>query len=338
MSTTIRKVLISAYGDVDNVSVVSAEIPAPAANEVQVKVIYSGFSGADINMRLGRYPMQKAAPLTPGYCFTGRVHANGPRCSKFKAGDLVTAITMYDSEAELVNVPEKSLVAVPEGLDLQQVTALTLDWNTAYGMVNHAAKVSKGQRVFIHGMSGSVGYATLVLCQLQGAVVYGTASERNHAALQKLGATPFVYTNKDWMTAMRELGGAHVVFDPLGYESWDESYSILCDKEHSVLVGFGQNLATLNGEAERSPMITVFKLLLRNITFCPYKKTVFYYIKPKSKQFEPDLRALLDALAAGTISPAIKGVWDMENIKEAHQSWSKASGIGAMVIRVAKDL
>lgn len=77
MPIRIRKALISEIGDVSKISIVDADIADPSPNEVHVKVIYSGFSGTDINMRLGRYPMQRKAPLTPGYCFVGRVKTNG---------------------------------------------------------------------------------------------------------------------------------------------------------------------------------------------------------------------------------------------------------------------
>ena len=244
MPTTIRKSLISAFGDVSNVNIDTDTIEDPTKDQIQVRVLYSGFSGADFNMRLGRYPLQRQPPLTPGYCLVGTVDRSGPECTgKLRAGDIVVALTVYDSEATLANVPEKYLIPVLLGLDLQKACALVLDWTTAYGMVFRSAKVQAGQRVFVHGMSGAVGYATATLCQLQGATVYGTASERYHDELKALGWHPIVYTNKDWMTAMKELGGADAIFDPLGYESWDESYSVL-SHDNACLVGYGTNLAS----------------------------------------------------------------------------------------------
>jgi NADPH:quinone reductase-like Zn-dependent oxidoreductase len=82
-------------------------------------------------------------------------------------------------------------------------------------MTIHTAKVTTGQRIFIHGLSGAFGCGLMHLCRLQGAEVYGTAGERNHNLLQAHGARPFVYTDKIWMDVMKQLGGAHAVFDPL---------------------------------------------------------------------------------------------------------------------------
>ncbi len=220
MATQIRKALIPSYGDESHVSIITAPIEPPPAKHVQVRVLYSGFGGSDINMRLGRYPMQKAAPLTPGYNFVGTVVSAGPDCvSKPTKGDVVACLSIYDAQAELVNMPEQYLIRVPQGLDHQKACALMLDWTTAYGMVSRPGKVHAGQKVFVHGMSGAVGYATAVLCQLRGAEVYGTAGEKNHKALEALGWHPFTYTNKDWMTTMKNMGGADVVVCTLSSET-----------------------------------------------------------------------------------------------------------------------
>jgi NADPH:quinone reductase-like Zn-dependent oxidoreductase len=187
MSTAIRKVIFSAAGGPEVVSVVTADIAAPSANEVQVKVLYTGMGGADISMRMGAYPQQKhAAGLTPGYSFVGRVHKNGSNCSRFKKGDLVACLTMYDAEAELCNFLEKYLIPVPEGVDLKQAVAMVTDWTTAYGMAYRTANITKGTRVFIHGLSGSVGYGLLTLCKMQGAEVYGRSTRSRRITVRLL--------------------------------------------------------------------------------------------------------------------------------------------------------
>ncbi|KAF4468474.1 indc11 [Fusarium albosuccineum] len=334
---TIRKVVISAFGGPSNVQVVTAEIPPPAKNEVQVNVIYSGFSGADINMRLGAYPMQKAAPLTPGYCFVGRVSTNGQKSSKFKEGDLVGALTVYDSEAQKINIAEKYLIAVPESVDMREALGLVLDWNTAYGLVHRGTNlVGKGQRVFIHSISGAVGYAIMTLCLLEGADVYGTASERNHASLRELGVTPFTYTNKNWMAEMKKLGGAHVVYDPIGFESWDESWDILITDEPSRLVGFGGNMNVLQGEdaKTRSQFPAQMKLLAKNGCLFTKRSTSFYYIDRDRSTFMEDLETVMQLLVEGKIQVPIKKVWDMENVREAHETWGKVPGMGSCLVRV----
>ena len=194
--TSIRKALITEFGDESRIIVVDGEIAPPAVGEVQVAVEFSSLSGADINMRKGIYPFQRKAPLTPGYCVVGKVLHQGEGCRKFPVGTRVVCLSKYEGQAERINLPERFLVPVPQGVDPRQAVALVVDWTTAYQMVSHAAAVQPGQRVFIHGLSGAVGSALLACAKMAGAEVYGTASGRNHDALRLEGATPFVYSDK----------------------------------------------------------------------------------------------------------------------------------------------
>ncbi|KAF9694613.1 hypothetical protein EKO04_007558 [Ascochyta lentis] len=335
--TTIRKSLIQSFGDVSNVSVVTTDIDPPAANEVQLKVLYSGFGGSDIAMRLGGYPNQKPAPLTTGYSCIGLVTAKGSKSAKFQHGSLVGCLSVYEGQSELVNLPEKYLIPIPKGVDLKQAVALILDWTTAYGMVYRTGKVTKGQRIFIHGLSGSVGYALLTLCKLQGAEVYGTASEYNHAAVRSAGAHPFAYTNKDWMMAMNNIGGAHVVFDPLGFESYDESWAILV-RGGGKLVGYGGNYNVLNGGKTRSQWPQIVKLLSKNLNvFCP-SSAAFFYVDRNQSTFEPELKILLEMLKNGKITVPIRKLWTLEEVTEAHRMFNKGPGVGAVVIKVTEEV
>ncbi|KAF4440437.1 hypothetical protein F53441_12269 [Fusarium austroafricanum] len=334
---TIRKVVYSAFGGPEQVSVVTAQIPPPAKYEVQVDVIYSGFGGSDIQMRIGTYPMQKAAPLTPGYCFVGRVSTNGNKSTRFRPGQLVGALSVYDAEAQKINIAEKYLVAIPERVDMRQAVATILDWTTAYGLVYRATNlVGKGQRVFIHSISGAVGYAIMTLCLLEGAEVYGTASERNHESLRQLGVTPFTYTNKNWMDEMKKRGGAHVVYDAIGFESFNDSWDILITDEPSRLVGFGGNMNVIQGDdaKPRSQFSSQIKLLAKNGCMFTKRSTAFYYIDRDRASFNEDLQAIMNLLVDKKIQVPIKKVWDLENIREPHESWGKAPGMGSCLIRV----
>ena len=211
----IKKVVITEFGDESKLAMVEGDLPDPGAGEVQLAVEYSIVSGSDVNMRRGTYPFQKKAPLTPGYSVFGKVRLNGKGCSKFKVGDRVACLSKYEGQAELVNLPERFLVRVPEGVDPKAAVALVLDWVTAYELLHSAAHVRSGQKIFVHGLSGSVGGALLSLTAIQGAQTFGTAAVGKHEQLRKLGAVPFDYSNKKWISAIQGLGGGDAVFDPL---------------------------------------------------------------------------------------------------------------------------
>jgi synaptic vesicle membrane protein VAT-1 len=330
----MKKVVITEFGDESKLAIVEADLPEPGAGEVQLSVEYSIVSGSDVNMRRGTYPFQKKAPLTPGYSVLGKVRVNGKGCSKFRVGDRVACLSKYEGQAELINLPERFLVRVPEGVDLKAAVALVLDWVTAYQMLHHAAHIESGQKIFVHGLSGAVGGALLNLGRIQGVQVFGTASSSKHDELRKLGAVPFDYSNKDWITAMQQLGGVEAVFDPLGYESFDESYSVL--KRGGILVAYGMNLPALTKTPRPPAFPAILKLLSKNLLFWSGKRTTFFGLRRTSKNFNPDLELLLSWLKAGRISVPIKATFRLEEIQKAHREYASSARMGSIVIEISQ--
>jgi NADPH:quinone reductase-like Zn-dependent oxidoreductase len=335
VDTTIRKVLVPRFGDESVLQVIDAKLADPEAGEVQVQVLHSVVAGSDVNMRRGTYPLQQKPPLTPGYSMVGTVLENGAGCTKFAPGTIVACLTKYGAQAERMNVPEKFVLPVPEGVDLRQATALILDWVTAYAMLEHSAKAKSGQRIFVHGLSGAVGMALLHLAQLRGAEVFGTASASKHAELTASGAVVFNYKQKEWIREMQRLGGVDAVFDPLGYQSFDESYSIL--RKGGILVGYGQNLPALTNTPQTSPVPMVLKLLARNLVFWSGKRTTFFGLNRGSKHFASDLELLFRWLAEGRIHVPIKAVFPLADIQSAHRMYARGSGVGSIVLDVSSQ-
>jgi NADPH:quinone reductase-like Zn-dependent oxidoreductase len=330
----MKKVVITEFGDESKLAIVEADLPEPTAGEVQLLVEYSIVSGSDVNMRRGTYPFQKRAPLTPGYSVIGKVRVNGKGCSKFKVGDRVACLSKYEGQAELINLPERFLVRVPEGVDLKAAVALVLDWVTAYQMLHHAARVQSGQKIFVHGLSGAVGGALLSLGRIQGVQVFGTASPSKHDELRKLGAAPFDYSNKGWIAAMQQFGGVDAVFDPLGYESFDESYSVL--KRGGILVAYGMNLPALKNTPRPPAFPAILKMLSKNLLFWSGKRTTFFGVRRASKNFAPDLELLLSWLKSGRISVPIKATFRLDEIQKAHREYASSSRMGSIVIEISQ--
>jgi NADPH:quinone reductase-like Zn-dependent oxidoreductase len=329
----MNKVVITEFGDESKLAIVEDDLPDPAAGEVQLSVEYSIVSGSDVNMRRGTYPFQRKAPLTPGYSVLGKVRVNGNGCTKFKVGDRVACLSKYGGQAELINLPERFLVRVPDGVDLKAAVSLVLDWVTAYQMLHHAAHIQSGQKIFVHGLSGGVGVALLSLGRIQEAQVFGTASLSKHEELRKLGGVPFDYSNKDWITAMQELGGVDAVFDPLGFESFDESYSVL--RKGGILVGYGMNLPALTERSRPSAFPAILKLLSKNLLFWSGKRTTFFGLRRSSKNFMPDLELLFEWLRSGKISVPVKATFRLEEIQKAHREYASSSRIGSIVIEIS---
>jgi NADPH:quinone reductase-like Zn-dependent oxidoreductase len=329
----IKKVVITAFGDESKLAIVESDLPDPDSGKVQLSVEYSIVCGSDVNMRRGTYPLQRKPPLTPGYSVIGKVRVNGKGCSKFTIGDRVACLSKYEGQAELINLPEKYLVRVPDDVDGKAAVALILDWVTAYEMLHRVAHVKPGQTMFVHALGGAVGGALLRLGLLAGASVFGTASAKKHDELRQLGATPFEYANKNWISAIQELGGVDAVFDPLGFESFDESYSVL--RRGGILVGYGMNLPAWTKTPERPMIPAVLNLFAKNLLFGSGKRTTFFGVTRSSKNFSPDLELLFEWLRAGRISVPVKSTFTLDQIQEAHREYANSDRMGSIVIEVA---
>ena len=117
------------------------------------------------------------------------------------------ALTVWGADAERVCVPERYAVEVPEDLDPAEVVSLVFPYMTAYQLLHRVARAKSGETVLVHGAAGRVGTAVLELGALAGLRLYGTASARDRAAVEKLGAVAIDYRNEDFVARVRGLPG-----------------------------------------------------------------------------------------------------------------------------------
>ncbi len=327
----MKRIVITAFGGVEVLKLLDAPLPEPGAGETRVRVLCSAVSGADINMRRGTYPMQPAAPLTPGYSIVGIADKNGPGASRFQVGARVACLTVYGGQSEYMVLPQTLLQPVPDAVDPAEAVALILDGMTAYQMITRKVHLAPGQSVFIHGASGAVGALLAVLAKRLGLKAFGTASPAKFEAVRALGVEPFDYHELAFVTEIQRRGGVDAVFDPLGYESFDRSYAML--RRGGVLVGYGFNGGVFSGR-RRSIFPSLIRLMLRNLV-PDGKRTTFYSINRKSAAFAADQAQLFAWLAAGEIRPPIRKIFTLAETPAAHDYWASGAGVGSLVIRVA---
>src|SRR5918911_680044 len=242
----MKRVIVDHFGGPDVLRGVEDNDPRPGRGEVRVRVLAAGVSFTDALLRAGTYLGVPRPPFTPGYELVGVVDQVGPDCSRLHVGDRVAALTAYGAYAERVCVPEAEAVEVPEDLDPAQVVGLVLTYMTAYQLLHRMAHVKSGESVLVHGAAGRVGTAVLELGALAGLRLYGTASARDRAAVERLGAVAMDYGTEDFLARVRELtggDGVDVVLDSLGGPISLRSFRVL--RPGGRLVVFGR-YATLS--------------------------------------------------------------------------------------------
>ena len=164
--------------------------PQPGPGEVLVTVAAAGVNAADLLQRRGLYPAPAGSPADiPGLEFAGVVAALGPGDGRFAVGDRVMAICGGGGQAELVAVPEGSLLPVPDGIPWDQAGGFPEAFSTAHDALFTQARLGTGQRVLISGAAGGVGTAAVQLAHAAGAeVVASVRSVAHHERVRGLGA------------------------------------------------------------------------------------------------------------------------------------------------------
>ncbi len=339
-----NRVVVTRYGGPDALSVIEEECPEPRAGEVRIRVLAAGVALPDVMARQGIHPETPKVPFTPGWDLVGVVEALGHGVSRFRAGDVVTAMPIHGAYAEYVCLHQRELVSVPPGLDAAEAVSLVLNYVTAYQMLHGSANVRAGQRVLIHGASGGVGTALLQLGRLAGLGMYGTCSSRNTATVTELGATAIDYRAKDPIEETLRLTkeGVDAVFDPFGGAHLWRSRDAL--RRGGRVIGYGnttslrgEGLAGRPGRRNRLHGIPIYALYIAGGWLLPGRKRVIPYSIQTLKRLKPawfrqDLIALFDLLQQKKIKPLIAQRFPLAEAKHAQELLGKGGVIGKIVL------
>ncbi len=218
------------YGPPEVVRLAELDEPAPAANELLVKVRATTVAAGDWRMRKadpllarlynGLFKPRRVRVL--GFELAGEVEAVGSAVRRFKPGEHVFAFTgfgfgahaEYRCLAESGEIMKVGLVAhKPANLSFEQAAAVPVGGLTAQGFLRRAG-VRPGERVLVYGASGSVGTFAVQLARYLGAQVTGVCSAANVALVRSLGADEVIdYTSEDFTQRGRVFD---VVFDAVG--------------------------------------------------------------------------------------------------------------------------
>ncbi len=167
-------------------------------------------------------------PIVPSFEVSGTVERVGAGVPDMKRGEPVYGLLNFwrdGAAAELVAVRAADLAPKPRSLDHVHAAAVPLSGLTAWQALFDHAGVAAGDRVLIHGAAGGVGTFAIQFAHTRGAHVIGTASKRNVAFLEELGADEVVdYSSTRFEDQIR---GVDAVIDTVGGDTLDRSWGVL---------------------------------------------------------------------------------------------------------------
>ncbi len=236
----MKAIRVHATGGHDVLRLEEIDQPVPGPGQALVKVAFAGLNFIDIYQRLGQYKMP--LPFTPGLEAGGTVAAVGPDVTEVKPGDRVAYCMMPGAYADYAVVPAARLVPVPNGVSLEQATALMVQGMTAHYLVFSTFPLAARHTALIHAAAGGTGRLLVQIAKRTGARVIATAGTVEKADLARSAGADevIIYTQTDFGPEVKRLtngAGVDVVYDSVGKSTFAAGLDCLKPRGYMVLWG-----------------------------------------------------------------------------------------------------
>ena len=245
-SASDEGVHIEKYGPPETLRITEVEKPAPAADEVLVKVLAVSVNPADWRSMRAKPFFSRASLglLRPkhrilGVDIAGRIEAVGSGVHDFKPGDEVYANLLDHGSggfAEYVSVPVEVMSLKPANLSFEEAAAVPMAAVTALQGLRHHGEIGPEQMVLINGASGGIGTFAVQIAKSCGSEVTGVTSTRNLDLVRSLGADHVVdYTTSDFVRSGQRYD---LILDTIGNRSVRDLRRALAEGGKAAVVGF----------------------------------------------------------------------------------------------------
>lgn len=334
----MKAIVIEKLGPPEVLRLTEMPDPEPQAGEVRVLVKGVGVNFADLFARLGFYPDAPKPPFTPGLEISGEVEKLGLGVTGLSVRQGVMAMVRSGGYGEKVCLSSRQAALIPSGMSFEQAAALPVNYLTAYHMLYYMANVRRGERVLVHAAAGGVGLASIELCQIAGAEIYGTASESKFDFLRQRGVEHLVdYRNKDFEVEIHRLTqgeGVDIVLDAVGGQSFEKSYRLLRPAGRLIVFGFSASM----GESGMNYLKAAKNYLLMP-KFDPMRifgenRAVMgvHLGRLPLPIIQEEYAALARFFAEGRIHPYVGKTFPLAQAPEAHQYIHDRKNVGKVVL------
>lgn len=299
--------------------------PRPLAGELLLRVEAVGVNFTDIYQRTGLY--KGATPFTPGQEAAGTIEALGEGVTGFEIGDRVAVFYPgLRAYAEFAVTPAERAVKLPKGVTTQQGAALMIQGLTAHYLATTTYPLQPGDICLVHAAAGGVG---LLLCQIarrRDALVLGTVSTEEKAALALVaGANEIIlYTQQDFEVEVQRLTGGvgvRVVYDSVGKTTFEKG--LRCLARRGMMVLYGQSSGPVD-PIDPQQLNQSGSLFLT-------RPTLAHYVATRA-ELEQRAGELLHWLQDGTLQLRIEHQFPLAQAADAHRELESRRTTGKVLL------
>lgn len=320
----MRSWTVTAFGAAP--ALAEGPLPAPGPGEVQIAIAACGLNFADLLQIRGTYQDRPDLPFVPGMEVAGTVTALGPGVTAPEKGTRVMLYTGRGGLAEAGCFPAARCIAVPDGVGLEVAAGFPIAYGTAHLALVRRARLAAGETLLVLGAAGGVGLTAVEIGRRLGARVIAAARGADRLRVARdAGAEQLIDTASGGLReAVRALGGADVVFDPVGGTMAEEALRSLRPEGRHLVIGFA------SGEL---PAIAANHLLVRNIDVVGFYWGGYRSFNPTA--LGGSLATLAGWLAEGAVRPHIGHVVPFAQAPEGLALLADRRATGKVVVRVS---
>ena len=323
----MKAIVQDRYGSADVLELRDIDPPAAGEHDVVVRVRAAGcgpdvwhvMTGLPYFARLGLGLRRPKLPIR-GWDVAGTVEAVGRSVQGMAPGDEVLGVA-DGSFAELALARADKLVAKPARLTFEQAAATPVSGITALHALRDVADVQPGQGVLVIGAAGGVGTFAVQIAKAFGAQVTAVCSTSKLDLARSIGADDAIdYTREDFTDGTRRWD---VIVDTAGRRPLSTLRRALAPAGALVIVG-GDGGGRWTGG--------FFRGMLRAPLLSPFVGQKLRGLISKERQ--EDLRALVDLIETGKLTPVVDRTYPLAAAPDAIRYLEQGHPRGKIVISV----
>lgn len=319
----MKAMVCNTLGPPKTLSLEELESPAVEANHVKIAVYACGVNFADTLIIQGKYQTRPQPPFSPGMEISGEILECGEGVTEFAPGDRVMAVLSYGGYAQEVVVSADAVVALPANIDFITAAGFPVTYGTSHLALTHRASLKSGETLLVHGAGGGVGLTAVEIGKQLGATVIATAGSQ--AKLEQAaahGADYLIdYSREDIKEKVRALGGADVVYDPVGGDAFDASLRCINWEGRILAIGFASG---------RVPQVPANILLVKNCAVIGLHWGA--YLQHNLGLMHQSLQELLTWCGEGKLKPLVSQTFPLAQVSEALTALLERRTTGKVVI------
>ncbi|WP_299563403.1 NADPH:quinone oxidoreductase family protein [uncultured Sulfitobacter sp.] len=299
------------------------EMPVAGPGEVVIEVATCGLNFADLLLIKGTYQEKPLLPATLGMEMAGTVTQLGEGVTDFQVGQHVAAYAGHGGLADYAKLPGALCVPMPQEMPFSDAAAFLIAYGTSHIALAHKAKLKAGERLLVLGASGGIGLTAVELGKVMGAEVIACARGADKLEIcRQMGADHLIDSDTvDIRETVKALGGADVVYDPIGGAQFDAAFRA-CNR--------GARLLPLGFASGEVPQIPANILLVKNMSVLGFY--IGGYITLAPKVLTDSFATLMAWYTDGRIKPHVSNVLPLERADEALDLLRTRKATGKVVI------